>query len=219
MRKLSIIIMLIVSIFTLIAGVTYAWFTYVEQKSLASFEAGVLSIVSTINDAPFTETYEITDIAYIDFDIDVINDTYQTFDYMASSNMIEIALDPQSPLANHNIQISEPNGQEGLLILIINEGLNLASGAPITFNYHDLIETITTGLSTPSEMRTAIDAYNQSVLDDIYLTVMGPSDTLFLQVVVWGDYNELSDPSGYLDLTYTITVTIDSINAKGALTP
>lgn len=219
MRKLSLIIMLIVAIFTLFASVSYAWFTYVEQKSLASFEAGVLSIDTSINDESFSQTYEISDIAYVDFDQDVINDTYGTFDYMASSNMIEIALDPHSPLASHHITIAEPNGQEGLLILLINEGLNLESGAPITSNYHDLIETITTGSSTPEEMRLAIDTYNQSVLDDIYLTVMGSADTLYLQVVVWGDYDELSDPSDYLNLTYSLTVTIDTINAKGAGTP
>eukprot|EP01156_Anaeramoeba_ignava_P017836 Anaeramoba_ignava/a90141_120.p9 GENE.a90141_120~~a90141_120.p9 ORF type:complete len:220 (-),score=21.89 a90141_120:124-783(-) len=219
MKKTSLIVMLIVLIFTLIGSVTYAWFTYVEQKSLASFEAGVLAIETEINNETFSETYEITDIAYVDFDQDVVNDVYGTFDYMASSNLIEIALDPQSPLAVHNITISEPNGQEGLLILLINEGLNLESGDPITSNYHDLIETITTGSSTPAEMRAAIDTYNASVLDDIFQTVMNTADTLFLQVVIWGDYDELSDPSNYLDLTYSLTISIDTVNARGAVYP
>ncbi len=216
MRKSSLIIMLIVATFTLIGSVSYAWFTYVEKKSLATFEAGVLAIQTKINDDVFSVTYEISDIAYIDFDKDVVNDSSNTFDYMASSNVLEIALDPQSPLAVHTVTINEPIGQEGLLLLLINEGLNLESGAQITSNYHDLIETITTGSSTPEEMRLAIDLYNQSVLDDVYETIMTASDTLYLQVVVWGDYDELSDQSNYLDLTFSLTVTIETINARGA---
>ncbi len=219
MNRKAVVIMLILAIFTLVSSVSYAWFTYVEQKSLASFEAGVLSVYTTMNDEPFSTTYNITDIAYVDFENDVINDVSQTFDLMASSNVIDIQLDPQSPLAVHEITISEPTNQEGLLILLINEGINLESGAPITSNYHDLIETITTGSSTAEEMRLAIDLYNQSVLDDIHQTVMSTSDTLSLQVVVWGDYNALSDPTNYLDLTFTLTITIDTINAKGAVSP
>ena len=158
---------------------------------------------------------ELTDIAYVDFENDVINDVSNTFDYMASSHLITIALDPQSPLASHHITISEPNGQNGLLILLINEGLNLESGAPITSNYHDLIETITASSSTATEMRAAIESHNQSVLDDIDDMIMQPSDTLYVQVVIWGDYDELPDPTNYLDLTYTLTITIDTINSKG----
>lgn len=219
MRKIGLVIILIISLFTLVTGVTYAWFTYVEQKSLAVFEAGVLAVDTTINNEVFLETYEITDIAYVDFDQDVVNDVAGSFDAMASSHVINIELDPQSPLAVHDITITEPIGQEGLLILLINEGLNLASGAPITSNYHDLIETITTGYSTPEDMRLAIDTYNQSVLDNVFNTVMSNSDTLSLQVVVWGDYDELSDPSNYLDLTYTLTVSIETINARGVVNP
>ncbi len=217
MKKTGLIIMLIVAMFTLISGVTYAWFTYVEQKSLASFEAGVLAIQTQINDQAFSQTFEITDIAYVDFEQDVVQDIYGSFDHMASSNLIEITLDPQSPLAVHYINISEPIAQEGLLMLIINEGINLESGAPITTNYHDLIETITTGSTTHEEMRTAIDTYNQTVLDDVYQTVMNTGDVLSVQVVVWGDYDALSDPSNYLDLTYTITVDIETINARGVV--
>lgn len=216
MRKIWIIIILIVATLTLVGSVTFAWFTYVERKSLATFEAGVLAIESTINDQVFSESYEITDIAYVDFDKDVIDDIYNTFDAMASSNVIQITLDPQSPLAVHQITISEPIGQEGLLILIINEGLNLEPEDPITSNYHDLIETITAGSHSTEDMRLAIEAYNQTVLDDIYQTVMNTSDTLYLQVAIWGDYNELTDPSNYLDLTYTLTVEIETINARGA---
>lgn len=219
MRRNGLIIMLIVATLTLFSGLTYAWFTYVEQKSLASFESGVLAITSTINNDPFSITYEITDIAYVDFDNDVVNDISNTFDEMASSNVIEIALDPQSPLAIHHITISEPINQEGLLYLLIYEGLNLESGAPITTNYHDLIETITTGSNTPAEMRLAIDNYNQTVLDDVSNTVMNRSDTLYMQVVLWGDYDELTDPSQYLDLTYTLTIDIETINARGVVTP
>ncbi len=211
--------MLIMAVFTLFSGITYAWFTYVEQKSLASFDVGVLAIETMINDDEFSINYEISDIAYVDFDKDVVNDISNTFDAMASSNVIKIVLDPQSPLAVNQVTISEPSGQEGLLMLLIYEGLNLESGAPITSNYHDLIETITTGSSTPLEMRLAIETYNQSVLDDLFATVMSASDTLYLQVVVWGDYDELADPSNYLDLTYTVTVNIETINARGAVTP
>lgn len=217
MKKHHLVVMLIIAVVTLLSTVTFAWFTYVEQKSLASFEAGVLAITSTINDDIFSTTYEISDIAYVDFDKDVVNDVSNTFDEMASSNMIEIVLDPQAPLATHRITIEEPNGQEGLLMLFIYEGVNLDASAPITSNYHDLIETITTGYSTASQKREAIDNYNQSVLDLIGQTVYEASDAISLQVVVWGDYDELSDPTNYLDLTFSLTITVDTINSKGAI--
>lgn len=219
MKKMRLLVMLIVAIFILVGSVSYAWFTYVEQKSLAVFEAGILAIDSHINQQVFSETYEISDIAYVDFEKDVINDLTNTFDYMASSNLINIVLDPQSPLASHHISITEPSGQEGLIILLINEGVNLELGAPITSNYHDLIETITAGSSTHEDMRMAIDNYNQTVLDEMYGIVMQASDTLSLQVVIWGDYEALTDPTNYLDLTFELTVTIETINAKGVDTP
>ncbi|QWB95560.1 hypothetical protein KHQ89_06290 [Mycoplasmatota bacterium] len=48
MKKYIISALTILLLLTSITSVTYAWFTYVERKSLASIEAGVLSVSESI---------------------------------------------------------------------------------------------------------------------------------------------------------------------------
>ena len=125
MKKIYVSIILILVIISTIISVSYAWFTYVERKSLATFEAGVLEISLEANDDMFIYDLAYDDLAFIDFESEVVLDQYQTLNHMASSIKVDLITDPDAPLSRHKITIDETNLIPGLIYVIVYDGVNV----------------------------------------------------------------------------------------------
>lgn len=219
MKKIYVSVIVILLIASTIASVSFAWFTYVERKSLASFEAGELSIDLKANDLMFDFDITLEDIAFIDYETDVILDKYDTFNHMASSLKIDIVASEDSPLSRHLITIDESILDEGLLYVIIYEGINLDGAYELVTDYHTYIANITAGYPDKTSQLQAINDHNALMIETMHDTVMQPLDQMTFQIVFWGDYNELQDPETYLETIFEINLMIESINHQGDLMP
>ncbi|MDI6452471.1 hypothetical protein [Peloplasma aerotolerans] len=215
MRKYLISIITITLLIASIATVTYAWFTYVEKKSLATFEAGEISITAAANDQLLVDNILLEDLAFIDYQKDLIDDTTGHFDLMASTLTITIQNSDRSVLTRNKIVLTEEGTIDGLLYFLVLDGVNIGGTENISTNYQSMILSVISSYATKEEQLLAIMDHNTLVLDDIYNTVIGASDVLTFQIIFWGDYDELTDPESYLDMIYSFSIFIDTINSKG----
>lgn len=215
MKKYILSILVILLLLASISSVTYAWFTYVNKKSLAEFEAGVLAVSLLKDDITVTQDIEIDNLAYLDYENEFkINDDDMT-NIMASSHRFDIILDEESPQAKVNISFDETQLDEGMIYLVIYEGMDLDETATLTSDYAQLIQTIISGASTKTDELAAIDQYNEQSLLAMQQLALIKDSTITYQVVAWGDYDAVIDQTSYLDQTYTLTMHVDIINAKG----
>ncbi len=214
MKKLYVSIIVILLIISSIASVTYAWFTYVERKSLATFEAGELSIKMRADDAQLDYHITIDDLAFIDFENELILDKYNTFNHMATQVKVDIIADQDAPLSRHLVSIDQSQLIDGLIYIIIYEGMNNEDTEPLTSDYHTYISQIIDGYSTKEDQLNAISLHNQEVIELMYQEVLKPNDKITFQIVLWGDYDQLETPDQYLDETFTLTLIVDSFNDK-----
>lgn len=214
MKKYILVVLSILLLTGSVFSVSFAWFTYVMRKSLATFTSNEILIELQANDALFIDHFMINDLAFIDFQNDLIDDQFELFDSLASSIIINIELSTESPLINHQIQIQNLNVQ-GLLFIVVYEGLDVSPDHEFESGYHVLLMNILNGYSTKEEMISALDAYNQSVLDVISNLLIYPGNVLTIQIAVWGDYDSLEDKEEYLNQLYQLDFSIASINARG----
>ncbi len=217
MKKLYVSMIVIMLIISTIASVSYAWFTYVERKSLATFESGLLSIDLKADNQMMDFDVNLEDIAFIDYQNEVVLDKYDTFNYMATSIRFDIIANEDSPLSRHLVTIDESILDDGLLYVIIYEGVNLGTATPLTADYHTYISDIITGYPDKASQVQAIYNHNQLMIETMHDLVLHPQDQMTFQIVFWGDYDALANPETYLDQTFTINMIIESINHQGDL--
>ena len=214
MKKYIIVILSVLLLTGSLFSVSFAWFTYIKRKSVATFVSNEILVDLEVNDAIFIDDYVLSDLAFVDFQNDFIEDQYGLIDSLASSIIINIELSNSSPLSRHFIQIQELS-TEGLLLLIMYEGLDLTSEHVFESSYHALLMTILSEYATKQEMIDALELYNSSVLEGLSTILVYPGSVMTIQIAVWGDYDGLIEKDGYLSDTYRLDLTIESINARG----
>lgn len=215
MKKYILSVLTILLLLASISSVTYAWFTYVNKKSLAEFEAGVLAVSLLKDDVIVSQDIEIDNLAYLDYENEFkINDDNMT-NIMASSHRFDIILDEESPQAKVNITFDETQLDDGLIYLVIYEGMDLDETATLSTDYAQIISSIISAQTTKENELAAIDAYNEQALLAMQQLALTKNSTITYQVVVWGDYDAVIDQSAYLDQSYTLTMHVEIVNAKG----
>lgn len=161
----------------------------------------------------------VDDLAFIDYENEVILDKYQTFNHIASSVKIDIISDINAPLSKHLITIDETNLIPGLMYIIIYEGINIEDPSMMTTDYHTYINQIISGYSTKEEQLLAVKAHNDQMLILMYNQVLKADDQMTFQIVMWGDYDSLTTPEAYLNESFVLSLKVESINDKGEITP
>ncbi len=214
MRKYILITSTILLLTGSLFSVSFAWFTYVQRKSVASFYSNEILVDLEINDALFIDDFVLEDLAFIDFQKDFIDDDYVLLDTLGSSIILNIRLSDDSPLTVHQIQISNLSNQ-GLLFFVVFEGVNLSPDHIFQSEYYQEMKMIMNGHTTKAEQLSALESYNMSVLLEIENTLIFPGDIISIQLVVWGDYDGLITKDGYLSQSYLLELSIESINARG----
>ncbi len=218
MKKYILSILVILLLITSITSVTYAWFTYVHKKSLATFEAGFLGISLFKDEVEVAEDIVFDDIVFIDYQDDFINNEDGLLNQIASTHRFDLELHEDSPQSKVYLSLSEVN-TDGLIYIIIYEGLNLSLTDEITTDYALLINSIIAGYNTKEEQMAAINLYNYNVSQSISQQVFSADDKLTYQIVAWGDYDALDDQAAYMDTVFELTLSITVINSKGEVTP
>lgn len=211
MRKLLIVTLILFATLST-ALITHAWFTYVQRKSIARFVSNEIVVETRANDELILDQLDLDELAYIDFENDLMNDLSNVFDEMATSIDIDIILSSNSPLSRHIITVDV--NHDAIIMLIVFEGINLNSQHEKNTAYYSLIQTIYSPLTERADIMDAIHLYNQSILNDIKNTTLFPGDKLSFQLVFWVDYDLIEYPENYLDYEFSMTVSINSVSAK-----
>ncbi len=213
-RKHSTLIFLFFMSLLLIQTTVFAWVVYVDQKAVAQFDAGEISIITVANGQVIMDDLQISELAFIDYEKDFILNQSGALDAVAAAIRVQIFLDSNSVPVRNRIRLIPNETQTGLLYVVVVDGINVAAEDRITA-YHVFIADVIAGHETKEAQLAAIDAYNQTVLDAIYDLVLKPGEHLHFQIVFWGDYDELEHPDEFMDQVYTFTFMIDSVNSKG----
>lgn len=214
MKKYIISTLTILLLLTSITSVTYAWFTYVERKSLASIEAGVLSVSVEHNNDTIYGTIEIDDLAFLDYENEFLTNDDDMTNIMASVQRYDVLLDDESPQALMNITIDESSLDNGLIYLFIFEGIDVDDNS-LTTDFYSIIDGIVSGYSTKADQLQAIKDYNMQALNLIPTLNIDANSAITFQIIAWGDYDSVDIQEDYLDLVFTLDVEIDIVNSKG----
>jgi hypothetical protein len=215
LRKTFPSIMILLSCLTLAVYPVYAWFTINNQPSVAEFRAGEVKAQTTLANATLSGGITLENLTYVDFSNDIVADATGMLNTIATGIVLDIeALEGTVPIRNE-IELIFPEGQDELLYLIIWEGLNLEESHINVTDYHSyLMGLVGEGVTDELTWREAIDLHNASMLSDLSTLSMSESDTVRIQIVFWGDYDHLSNPSTFLDINYTFQLKVQSVQVE-----
>ncbi|MBN2268767.1 MAG: hypothetical protein JXC35_05000 [Acholeplasmataceae bacterium] len=219
MRKYSLIIMSILIIVLSVVGVSYAWFTYLETKSLASFTAGEIDLELRANHEIVIDNYDLSNLAYIDYEDDLISNISGSFDDMASILRLDFIASDNTVAIKNQFELIENTSTQGLIYLILFEGLNMTLEDPIQSNYYDIIHGIIQSELTKEGQLQAIRDYNQATIDYLESIILTSGQTMTIQIVFYGDYDDLPVGEDYLNQSFPFTLVINTINEKGVVLP
>lgn len=219
MRKYSLIILSILIIVLSVVSVSYAWFTYLETKSLASFTAGEIELELRANHEIVIDHYDLSGLAFIDYEDDLILNTSGSFDDMASVLRLDFMASENSVAIKNQIDLIENESTQGLIYLILFEGLNMSLEDPIQSNYYDIIHAIIQSELTKEDQLQAILDYNQATIDYLETIVLKANESMTIQIVFYGDYDGLPVGEDYLNQSFPFALVINTINEKGVFLP
>lgn len=219
MRKYIIITLSIFILALSILGISYAWFTYLETKALAQFTAGEIDLQLKANKQIMIDDVDLTGLAFIDYEEDLILNSSNAFDDMGLVLRFDFVASANTVAIKNQIELIENESTEGLIYLILFEGMNLSLEDSIQSNYHDLITAIIqTGLTKEDQLQLMSD-YNQATIDYLETIVLKASESVTIQIVFYGDYDALPSGESYLDQAFPFTLIINTINEKGVFQP
>ncbi len=235
--KITILILAMLVAFASLIGTTYSFLTD-QQQSIIEYQIDTLQMTTTVTGnvtINSTLTSDLDDLAYIHCKDDLVLDRFKLLDAMSSEIKINI-------VCNNNIN-TRPNIKipevEGLVFFVIvdsdpTKAINVeTTDGMLRWKYADS-ETWTTVADFTSQLastesapftamdtavRSAITTYNTTTLQNLYTgTKLGPTGSLNLRLVVWGDYYNLGATSAtsqanYLSQTFTIAMNIKTVQA------
>lgn len=212
MKKWMIISLLITAIIT-ITSVSYAWFTYVQRKSLVQLSSHELDAILSLNDYTLGSTLNINGLTYVDFEQEVMMNTISDgFNEVGYNYIVKMSVSDSSPIMKVMIELI--NNHQELIILWIDEGL-LEDEMNYTTDYLSYLKTIGSNATTKQDFLFAIEENNTSVLENLSQIQLRPGDTYVLQLVIWADYNALDPEDQNLTQSYDLSLGFYMISGKG----
>ncbi len=206
MRKHLIICLMIILLMMSLFATTYAWFTFIQRRSVATLTASELKFEVLINQDTYQGLFDIDNLVFIDYEDDFILNHSGLLDEMASIIRLDIKLDQKSPVSFYNIELE--SSDDALIYILLFEGIDAEQDSDDAISFHELILTIIDPHSTKNEQRLAINQYNQSILDYVASLTIYPLDNMTIKIALWGDYNSLNDPVEYHSFIAQFKITI-----------
>ena len=196
MKKWMVISLLILAIVA-ISSVSYAWFTYVQRKSLVKLTSHEIEVSLTLGDDILGSSLRIDGISYIDFDDEVMNSTSSDgFNEVGQNYIISFHVSESSPLVKVLFDLEHQHPE--LLILLIDEGIKETENEVYVTDYHAYLKQIGNLAVTKEEFLLQIDAHNESVINELKSVILKPGTIYQIQMVLWADYDLLSIEDDYL---------------------
>lgn len=212
MKKWMIISILITLMIT-ITSVTYAWFTYVQRKSLVQLSSHDIEAVLSLNDESIGTSLLIEGLTYIDFEQEVmLSSSSDGFNEVGHNYTVKISVSENSPIMKAMLDLTYNHPE--LIVLWIDEGI-LMDEMVLTTDYLSYIKTITNQAVTKNEYLLAITENNTEILENLSHIQLRPGDTYVLQLVIWADYTALAPEDNYLTKSYDLSLDFYMISGKG----
>ncbi|MFA7422853.1 MAG: hypothetical protein WCZ00_03875 [Acholeplasmataceae bacterium] len=207
MRKYVYVILILLMSMLVISSVIYGWFTYVQRKSISTFVSNELVVEVKLNDDDIVQSKTLKNLAFIDFEDDLINDTNQMFNEVGQMMDMKLTLSESSPLSRFIFEL-DPIDEPLIYIIILDDQI---------IDYHLLISQIISPTDSKEDMLLSIDQYNQMQIDALSNEIVIPGQTKTFKIMFWADYDQLSIPSDYLTYTTDVSFKLTIINAYGEI--
>jgi hypothetical protein len=211
MKKWMIIVLLVLAVVAA-SSVSYAWFTYVQRKSLVKLTSHEIEANLYLDDESLTTSLDLTGISYISFEDEVMQSIISDgFNETGLNYIFRINVSELSPLMKVFIQMTHEHPE--LVILWIDEGLEDEHTSYVT-DYLSYLKTIGEGSLNKAEFLTKINLHNEAVLEGLKQMELKPGSSYLLQLVLWVDYDALGDPTNYLSNIYQLSFDISMVSGK-----
>jgi hypothetical protein len=205
MKKITHIGLWMIVIMLILSTITYGWFSYVQRKSVATFVSNDIDAVVSINDEVINETLTLSNLAFIDFENDFIDDKNQALNDIAQEMRVSLTLDANSPLSRFLFDIVV-NQDEIIYVIILDEEIT---------DYYLFVAQFIESTDTKEDILNKIDLYNTEQIITINNQIVYPDETVEFVVVFWADYEQLENPSLYQDFQAEVYIDLRIVSAYG----
>lgn len=209
MKKYLLIVVVFLLLLSMSMTLVYGWFTYVQRKSVSTFVSQDIDVIVYMNENLAVETMDISHLAFVDFEDDIINDTNNALNDVAEVMHFEMMLSLNSPISKSLITLSIYDTSHPLIYVIITDDSIV--------DYHAYIQSIINPLDTKTNILSQIDQHNQTQINQLNTHIMLPGETQSFKVVVWGDYDQLSETKDIKNYQTTFAIQYSIVNAYGEL--
>lgn len=203
----------------LICGTTvYAWFSFYVKEPMGEITAAEASFSTTItingetqtktNNENFTTEFNCANLAYLDLAYDV-NNTNNVFNKMVSVISVNVENTGIVPLIidtpETTIKLIASGNQvstNGLIYMYVPLGEEET-------DYVTYLKSFLNENPTDADIRNAINEHNSDFFTDLIME--NQNDSYGFQIILIGDYNNLSasEKANYLNYTFKVTLTLN----------
>lgn len=207
MKKYILMIVIALGLMTMLITVVYGWFTYVQRKSISTFTTNEIETILYMNDNLAIETMNLSHLAFIDFEDDLILDQHKALNDVSEVIHFEMILSSSSPLSRNLITIDILDTSHPLIYLFILD--------ETVVDYHEYLMSFIDPLETKSHILSQIDSHNQMILDQLNDNIILPGETQHIKIVIWGDYEALDASYDIKSYQTTLGIQFKIVNAYG----
>ena len=192
---------------TMMMTMVYGWFTYVQRKSISTFTSNDIETILYMNDDLATQTMMLENLAFIDFEDDLIQDKHKAFNDVAEVVDFQMILSSSSPLSRSLITFDILDPSHPLIYLIITD--------ETVVDYHEYLMSIIDPLETKTNILTQIETHNQMILTSLNEYIMLPGETKQIKFLIWGYYEALDEPKDIKTYQTMLSIQFKIVNAYG----
>ncbi len=205
-KYISLLVLLLIG-FLLITSVVYGWFTYVQRKSIATFNSHELTAEIKINESVVEDSIYLSNLAFIDFEDDLINDKNHAFNQMAQVVKLNVSLHEKAPISRFIFEFDDID-EPLIYIIILDDDI---------VDYFAFIKSMIDDSSSKEEILLSLQSYNEQCISDLSQSLVLPGESRTLNMVFWADYDQLINQNEYLSYQTQIGFKLSIINAYGDL--
>lgn len=212
MKKWMLISLLMMTILA-ISSLSYAWFTYVQRKSLVSFTSNTMEVDLSLGDQNFESSMSLEGLSYVSLEEEVFqSSTADGFNEVGLKRTIQLHVPLSSPILKVSITIVQPDIP--VFYLLIDEQMN-PDVKTWAHDYHSILTSFYQVGDTHEMFLAKLKKHNQDVLDRLKSVELKPGETRYLQFVVWVDMDQLDEAIIDPSVTYSLEFIFTIISGKG----
>lgn len=211
MKKKMIVSLFILLLIT-VASSTFAWFTYVQRKSLVKLTSHEIEATLYLNDEILSTEMTLDGLSYISFEQEVMmSSSSDGFNEAGLNYLVKLNVSKNSPIIKAMLTLTHNHPE--LIILWIDEGLYDEGFVPED-DYLSYLKILGDQAIDKAGFIIAINEHNQNVLNHLKTIELKPESTYIMQLVIWADYDMLIDQIDYLERIYQLELSFEMVSGK-----